>query len=722
MTLLLCRILPLRPQQQRRIFGAFVVMTFAWTTLWIVSFHQSNLSLTYNDNHHHHPNEDYLFLPPISSSSLSSSLLSSSSSSLMIWNLFDRVNFGSVNLNLPVAVTTDTTTTPRYMTDHFCSGCRHAIADPNHPESERCGYYIQEQYLRQKQWRATTTTSATTTNPDDDDNTTGIIFSIIGDMIAQRFPNGCSKCQGRQPLPTTSNHQNTSSQQYPPDRLSCTMDQYRYWRYDSVAPVIRASSAPDQWFPTSKPKRHHFPAVTNNTTMMTASETTTAFYYGTQIPMLPHATTTTSAAEYYMEYNPSIVILPKNQYPLLQLHNNTRHDYYVISFRISNQNYCFHPSNRPAKIMPLPPPWTSTASHAKIPYSVVNHDYLGIVIVNATMSPFPGERRRNDKDNDDIVVYDTIVDLKAVPGFHHAQDFRLFVLQEQLYITSFDSMAPIWLTNNNNAPPQSRKDTILVPTAFPPTTLDRPAPFPLQVWIRQSVSCVRCHRKRALCGKNFNYFVDAQGMVRVEVWPTGPHTVHTMDVNPPCQRGLEPNSKYIGRMPERRPTFSTMEEVDFPALGRKESILTRGRGSACCITLRHPTIRNRTVLVGIQHSKTPSQRNKILPPNVTSNHYLSSFYAFESHPPYNLMAQSGWFCLGFSKNPLLLHRITAWRKLVLGGRTYDCPRIHFVSGMTIKVNDPDSVILAYGINDCYSRFVEIRLSDISDLLFIGPTV
>ncbi len=688
---LLRRILPQRPQQQRRIFGGFVALTFAWTILWIASFHHQ--SLTY------HQNEEYLFLPPISSAS-----------SLMIWNLLDyHFHFGNTNNSY---VDLDEIAVPYYRTDHFCSGCRHALADPNNPESQRCGYYIHEQYQRQKQWHTTTTDNNTTGSSSQYNSETGIIFSIIGDMIAQQFPNGCSKCQGRQQQ--SSNTQNISS--HPPD-TTCTMDQFRYWRYDSVAPVIRAASAPDQWFPTSKPKQHHF-AVTNTTT---ASETT-AFYYGTRIPMLPN----TAAAEYYMEYNPSIVILPKNQYPLLQL--DTRHDYYVLSFRISNQNYCFHPSNRPrpASMMPSPlQPWNTTSGHA-MP-NPVDHDYLGIVIVNATRSPFPGGRPNDNVD----IVYDTIVDLKAVKGFHPAQDFRLFVLQEQLYISSFDTMAPFWLvTTKPNAPAQPRKDTILIPTAFPQTTLDRPPPFSLQVWIRQSLSCVRCHRKRALCGKNFNYFIDVHGMVRVELWPTGPHTVYTMDLNPPCQRGMEPSSKYIGHMPEIRPTFATLEEVDFPALGGQESILTRGRGSVCCISLRHPTIPNRTVLVGIQHSKTPSQRNKMLPPNVTSNHYLSSFYSFESHPPYNLIAQSGWFCLGFSNDPnddhdtttVLLHRITAWRKLVLGGRTYDCPRIHFVSGMTIKVNDPDSVILAYGINDCYSRFVEIRLSDISELLFIGPTV
>ena len=337
------------------------------------------------------------------------------------------------------------------------------------------------------------------------------------------------------------------------------------------------------------------------------------------------------------------------------------------------------------------------------------------------------------------IVYDTIVDLKTIHGFNIAQDFRLFVLQKQLYIASVDTITPIWFTTSTpkTPPNHSRKDTILVPTVFS-TTSDQQQ-FQLNVWVRKSLSCANCHRKRAVCGKNFNYFVDEDptnstylSTIRVEVWPTGQHTVHSVDLNKPCRRGLDPTTKYIGSPSETWPTFPTMEEVDFPELGGMESIFTRGRGSACCISMQYPIGKNdssRTVQVGIQHTKTPSQRNKKLPPNVTSNHYLSRFYAFESHPPYNVIATTGWFCLGFPDDPnvddptktSLLHRVTAWRKLLLGGRIYNCPRIHFVSGMTIKVNDPNSVILAYGINDCYSRFVEIQLTDIYDLLFVGPS-
>lgn len=217
-----------------------------------------------------------------------------------------------------------------------------------------------------------------------------------------------------------------------------------------------------------------------------------------------------------------------------------------------------------------------------------------------------------------------------------------------------------------------------------------------------------------------------------EIWPTGPHTVRSIDLDQPCQRGPEPTTMtaHVDNNDSVVPSFATVEELDFPTLGRWESILTRGRGSACCIPMQHE---NRSLLVGIQHSKTPSQRNKQLPGNLTANHYLSSLYAFDATAPYKSVAQSGWFCLGFpdynttvttttTDQPFPLVRATSWRRLELGGRIFACPRIHFVSGMTIKADDPSAVIVAYGINDCLSRLVEIRLSDLKGLLFGGPPV
>jgi hypothetical protein len=512
-----------------------------------------------------------------------------------------------------------------YITDTLCMGCRHAIADLTNTSSERCGVLI-EDYLR------------FTKNSD---------VRMAAQNVARLYPIGCSRCS-----PSTLDHS------------ICSEKDYRFWRYDSVLPTIRASFIQEQWLPSSKP----FQPFDSSSNLITV--------------------------DFFTEYNPSIVVLPWNQMERLELETNKAGGnmnpkyYYLSSFRVSNQNYCFHRQGRPRKVP-----------------SSIARDYLGIAVLEAPSFQ---------------VRYDTVVDLKAV-GFHAAQDFRLFAFEGQVYVSTYDMISPLWVTRSDQVSPHS--DAIMVPTVF-----YNESKSSLYVWIRKAPSCVICNRKRGYCGKNFNYFMDPEiHSLRVEMWPSGPHTVRDVDLNGPCQRQLEPSNTHFGERKDDtiKPSFPTLEELDFPSLRRMESILTRGRGGACCVPFHNND--NRTLYLGIQHSKTPSQRNRNLPQNLTSNHYLSSLYAFEPTPPYRTVAQSGWFCLGFpssddSNSNLALVRTTSRRKLVLGGRRYDCPRIQFVSGMILKAGDPDTVIVAYGLNDCLSRFVEFRLADLIDLLFLGPKI
>ena len=378
--------------------------------------------------------------------------------------------------------------------------------------------------------------------------------------------------------------------------------------------------------------------------------------------------------------------------------------YYLASFRVSNQHYCFHPADRQRMAGGTP---TQKSKQ-------VGRDYLGLAVLDGNWR----------------VRMDTVVDLKAA-GFAGAQDFRLFVLNQQVYITSNDLIAPIWLTTTTTtgtkhsaSVPDAVKDNYLIaPTVFDDSISTSNSK--LQVWVRKQPSCAPCSRTRGFCGKNFNYFADpSNGKVMVEIWPTGPHTVRRIDLNKSCERGLESITIVDDTSAPITPLLATVEELDFPTLSRRESILTRGRGSACCVPMhrRNNSGRRELLLVGLQHSKTPSQNNRRLPGNLTANHYLSSWYAFEPTPPFRVVAQSAWFCLGFPDEdddsvPLL--RATSWRKLELGGsgstseRPYNCPRIHFVSGVTLAPDDPSTVIVAYGINDCFSRFVRVKLPEAS---------
>ena len=46
-------------------------------------------------------------------------------------------------------------------------------------------------------------------------------------------------------------------------------------------------------------------------------------------------------------------------------------------------------------------------------------------------------------------------------------------------------------------------------------------------------------------------------------------------------------------------------------------------------------------------------------------------------------------------------------RLTIMNKAYDCPRIHFVTGITEKIDDDEMVIISYGVNDCYPRMIEV---------------
>ena len=59
--------------------------------------------------------------------------------------------------------------------------------------------------------------------------------------------------------------------------------------------------------------------------------------------------------------------------------------------------------------------------------------------------------------------------------------------------------------------------------------------------------------------------------------------------------------------------------------------------------------------------------------------------------------------------------------MTLGNETYNCPRVHFVSGMTDDAMDPgNKLILGYCVNDCFARFVVVLKSDVERMLFGAP--
>jgi hypothetical protein len=62
------------------------------------------------------------------------------------------------------------------------------------------------------------------------------------------------------------------------------------------------------------------------------------------------------------------------------------------------------------------------------------------------------------------------------------------------------------------------------------------------------------------------------------------------------------------------------------------------------------------------------------------------------------------------------------QKPLIVDKAFDCPKVHFVSGMVEKFDDPSQIILAYGINDCAPRMVQVAKSDIVSMLFLGQII
>ena len=294
-------------------------------------------------------------------------------------------------------------------------------------------------------------------------------------------------------------------------------------------------------------------------------------------------------------------------------------------------------------------------------------------------------------------------------------------------------------------------------------------------------------------GKNLHYFradattrgvgngggsTAAAGMVGgdgdgyLEIWPGGPHETMRMDFanyDGPIVRSSEP---------EPGASFATVDGVPLPDRGGGRDVgagpLTPGdSGSACCVSIRWRDDNDgdasgvsggggvgagkkdgegRRLLLGFSHRKTRRGLGRDSP----QYNYVSRVYAFEPTPPFNVVARSGFFCLGFAllkrsddaldgtSQMVVAGRSHAVRhlrddeanesdneqvwgaandyKLKINGEVFDnCPAIHFVTGIADKMGDEEeTAIVSYGVNDCYPRMIEVSKKFLVGLLKQPP--
>ena len=442
------------------------------------------------------------------------------------------------------------------------------------------------------------------------------------------------------------------------DPASCSEEEKIYWRLDSVAPRIISATT------------HYLNSIMEQFRVPRAALSDLDVFFSKKENVSPQR-------QYLFEYNPSIVQIPNNQIPRIEGESPI----YLASYRVSNMQQCITGEH---ELQMIGGSWPR-------PKHV---NYAGFALLRSDLT----------------IIQDTVVDFKKAGGYV-VEDFRIFVLNDNLYVSSFDFIFPIWLVE-----PFDAKDAVVLNQRFPSNMQSE-----MVLFGRSYKSCVPFRDKSRQRGKNMNFFVDREsGQPMVERYPMGEKA--PVDLTAKCiPREAEPSRIMISGLPS--PSFVTSDELHFNRQEVYDPPYTSERGSSCCVPFQDQN--GQELLLGISHSKTrfiSKELRSDLKGNVAANEFFSSFYVMEPTAPYQVIARTGRFCLGFSSpeevksNPFALSNTEPLQI----GQTYNCPRIHFVSGMVEKADDPSKVIVTYGINDCVPRMVVISKLSISEMLFPRP--
>ena len=492
--------------------------------------------------------------------------------------------------------------------------------------------------------------------------------------------------------------------------LECEDHHREYWRPDRAAPVVRQAAT---HYLQSIPEDHRVPRD-----QLRLEEADLQAYFSKPGNAHPDK-------QYLFEYNPSLVQLPSS-YKGLQIKGENVA--YIASYRVATQQSCFAPDTTLAMIGGS---WLKKDKPDSI-------SYLGIGLLS----------------HDLTLLADVVVDLPDEYG--KREDFRLFVLHDQLYLTSKCRLAPIHVGTHTPTKQKDyaafllkdkkNKDTV--------TVMDNlfESPLVVSIMLKKGVDCTAdgVTGKRA---KNLNYFVDLYtNQTMVELNPAGnhlsqpgPHQVMPIDLtkktsaNPKFGKDQVYGAKDVivdDSVPDH-PGFYTMDELEFArSLDFWVSPYVGDRGSACCVEFEHvlPTTNNNgkgkdkpeKLWLGISHTKIPYGRPKFDEAGLTPNQYLSRFYAFQAKAPYKTVAFSGYICLTQHDQAALhydnpLAQRPHHSPFRVGNLTLECPEIHFIVGMTEKAKDPTKLILSYGLSDCTSWFIEVDKQEVVELLFAPPS-
>ncbi|KAL3793481.1 hypothetical protein ACHAWO_002092 [Cyclotella atomus] len=468
---------------------------------------------------------------------------------------------------------------------------------------------------------------------------------------------------------------------------------FKYWRFDRAAPKF-----------------------TNPTTL-----TLNSIPSELRIPPSRHNTTSNSSGvDFLLEYNPGIVTLPTN------LKKNLPPDAaYLISLRVTPANNCFptHAYDNLPKYV-----WEAVF------HTSVNH--LGLALLDANYNILPGYEA--------VIEVESQLDLKRVVYLHVNADTTV-VTKLKLRAKGYPDLIDDDTDHGSNKDSSDDEKGKLYRNYKLQNLYGGDM---LQVSVEHQFNTIW---SGGLFGKNYALFgvpnkthpeaedavyaeIDIAPVHRVQqvildesnhislynvfehIWKPGTHKSRDFKIDNANRRMMRTigNTTEISDLP-----FPSYFNVDAPwYLGSKapfKTILHDG-----VITGRYSPYKSSVETMVQQGIK------ELLP----HTHYVSLFYAFDPHPPFQIRARSGFFCLGFvpetfdntlpaSKggrfNPHSV--LTRNRMLQQNNVTFDCPQMHFVSSFTQKANDESSVVIGYGLNDCTGRLVEVTKDEVIRSLF-----
>ncbi|KAL3778123.1 hypothetical protein ACHAWO_008075 [Cyclotella atomus] len=441
-------------------------------------------------------------------------------------------------------------------------------------------------------------------------------------------------------------------------------------RYDKISSLIKTAYGIVHQLPSIPPKRRMIPGTYDGYTIPSDAVTNLTYFLQSRIR------DDEEERPLYL-YNPSLLSLDEETIDRTIIDNlNVGEAAYIATYRVSNFGNCHGPGRG-----------VPATYHNYIGIALLDEDLNIIqqdgeycdVVIDLNEQLFGPKRGKTPQSLQDCQIY-------TAPSNPHTTIFNLLLLQCNEYVM------PIRLT---------------VSGAFDEQQSTKGEEVTLHNKYGSKLQLTALHKPYMIIrnGKNMHHF----GPGYIETWPSGPHEYVKMDfssypfVNSASMKapGLEPDSSY--KTPDN-------------------NLIDRDSGSACCVPIHWAENgETKQLLMGFSHRKT----RKV--PKKDSYNYVSRVYAFEPKPPFNIVARSGLFCLGFANHGSTDAEITQSDneqlqgsandyKLTIQQVEYDCPRIHFVTGITEKLHDQNTVIVSYGVNDCYPRMVEINKSFLVDLL------